>query len=392
MDIFQQSILKHKEHQGKIRIESRMPLETAQDLSLAYTPGVAGPCQAIAQNKDRVYDYTSKGNMVAIVTDGSAVLGLGDIGPQASLPVMEGKALLFKRFAGVDAFPLCLDSRDVDEIVSIITALSPGFGGINIEDIAAPACFEIEDRLVKALDIPVFHDDQHGTAVVTLAALINALRLVDKKMEDIRVVISGAGAAGISIARLLRRQGVQHLLVCDSKGILSHSRKEPMNAYKTALARETNPDGRTGSLAQALVGADLFIGVSRAGLVSQEMVASMANQAIVMAMANPDPEIDPALAKAAGARVVCTGRSDYPNQVNNVLAFPGIFRGALDVRAGAINEAMKLAAAQAIADMIPYEDLREDYVIPDAFLANIGYEVGKRVAQAAKDSGLAQKK
>lgn len=392
MDIFEKSLRRHAATQGKISIESKMPLKTAEDLSLAYTPGVAEPCLRIAEDPIKAYEYTSKGNLVAIVSDGSAVLGLGNIGGLASLPVMEGKAVLFKAFGNVDAFPICLDTSNPDEIVAIVKALAPTFGGINIEDIASPACFEIEKRLIEALDIPVFHDDQHGTAVVTLAALINSLKVVDKTMSQVNVVVCGAGAAGIAITKLLLKEGVTQLVMCDRLGIVSTKREVGMNEYKRLMATLTNPSQMDGSLADALVGADVFIGVSHKGVLSREMIESMNHDAVIMAMANPDPEIEPYIAREAGARVVCTGRSDYPNQVNNVLAFPGIFRGALDVRATEINEEMKIAAARAIAEFIRPEELNENYVIPQVLDKDIGVAVGKKVAEAAIASGVATKK
>ncbi|QRN86449.1 NAD-dependent malic enzyme [Clostridia bacterium] len=392
MNIFEESLLAHKKAKGKIAIKSKMPLESNKDLSIAYTPGVAEPCRHIAKDEMLAYDYTNKGNLVAIVSDGTAVLGLGDIGGQASMPVMEGKAILFKEFGDVDAFPICLSTKNPDEIVAVVKAIAPTFGGINIEDIAAPACFEIERRLKKELSIPVFHDDQHGTAVVTLAALINALRVVEKEMSDVRVVINGAGAAGIAIAKLLLQEGVEHLVLCDRTGILYEKRIEGMNEAKREIAAKTNKGELKGTLAEAMKGADVFIGVSSKDVVKEEMVASMNDGAIVMAMANPDPEINPDLAKKAGAAIVCTGRSDYPNQVNNVLAFPGIFRGALDVMATDINEEMKVAAAHAIADLVKVEELSTEYVIPDALNKEIGIKVGEKVAEAAIRSGVARKK
>jgi malate dehydrogenase (oxaloacetate-decarboxylating) len=337
------------------------------------------------------YEYTSKGNLVAIVSDGTAVLGLGDIGGQASMPVMEGKAILFKEFGDVDAFPICLSTKDPDEIVAVVKAIAPTFGGINIEDISAPACFEIERRLKAELSIPVFHDDQHGTAVVTLAALINALRVVEKDMKDIKIVINGAGAAGIAIAKLLLQEGAENLVLCDRSGILYTGRPQGMNEAKTEIAIGTNKEGLRGGLAEAMSGSDVFIGVSSKDVVSEEMVASMNDGSIVMAMANPAPEITPELAKKAGACIVCTGRSDYPNQVNNVLAFPGIFRGALDVMATDINEDMKVAAAHAIADLVKPEQLCAEYVIPEALNKEIGIVVGEKVAEAAIKSGVARK-
>ncbi len=392
MTIYDESIEMHEKYKGKISIESKVPLASTHDLSIAYTPGVAEPCLRIAQNPILAYDYTSKGNMVAIVSDGTAVLGLGNIGGQASLPVMEGKAILFKAFGGVDAFPICLNTTDPDEIVNIIKALEPSFGGINIEDIASPACFEIEKRLKAELSIPVFHDDQHGTAVVTLAALINSLRLVKKDMSEIHIVINGAGAAGIAISNLLLKEGAEHLVICDRNGIIYNGRKEGMNQAKYEMALRTNPRRLVGGLAEAMKKADVFIGVSSKDVLTQEMVSSMNEKSIVMAMANPDPEILPPLASKAGAFIVCTGRSDYPNQVNNVLAFPGIFRGALDVHATDINEEMKIAAAKAIADLVMPEELSPTYVIPAALNKDVGRIVGEKVALAAIASGVARKK
>jgi malate dehydrogenase (oxaloacetate-decarboxylating) len=391
MNIFEESVLMHKKYKGKIAIKSKMPLKNNKDLSLAYTPGVAEPCLEIARDEMLAYEYTSKGNLVAIVSDGTAVLGLGDIGGQASMPVMEGKAILFKEFGDVDAFPICLSTKDPDEIVAVVKAIAPTFGGINIEDISAPACFEIERRLKAELSIPVFHDDQHGTAVVTLAALINALRVVEKDMKDIKIVINGAGAAGIAIAKLLLQEGAENLVLCDRSGILYTGRPQGMNEAKTEIAIGTNKEGLRGGLAEAMSGSDVFIGVSSKDVVSEEMVASMNDGSIVMAMANPAPEITPELAKKAGACIVCTGRSDYPNQVNNVLAFPGIFRGALDVMATDINEDMKVAAAHAIADLVKPEQLCAEYVIPEALNKEIGIVVGEKVAEAAIKSGVARK-
>ncbi len=374
---------------GKIEVISKLPVETRDDLSLAYTPGVAEPCRKIHANRADVYKYTAKGNLVAVVTDGSAVLGLGNIGPEAGLPVMEGKAILFKEFANVDAFPICLDTNDVDEIVRTVKLTAPGFGGINLEDIGAPRCFEIEERLKKELDIPVFHDDQHGTAIVVLAGLINALKVVEKNIEDVKVVVNGAGAAGTAIAKLLLSTGVKDLIACDKVGILYRG-IEGVDDAKKELAKVTNKDNTKGSLADALKGADVFIGVSAPGIVSQEMVSSMNRDSILFAMANPTPEIMPELAKAAGAKVIGTGRSDFPNQVNNVLAFPGIFRGALDVRAREINEEMKIAAAYAIAGMIDEKDLNEDNVIPYALDRAVAASVAEAIKAAARKSGAAR--
>lgn len=389
MNYFEESLKLHEDNRGKIEIKSKMEVKTRDDLSLAYTPGVAEPCRKIHENEENVYKYTSKGNMVAVVTDGTAVLGLGDIGPKAGLPVMEGKALLFKEFANVDAFPICLDTKDVDEIVKTVKLIAPGFGGINLEDIGAPRCFEIEEKLKKELDIPVFHDDQHGTAIVVLAGIINGLKVVNKKIENIKVVVNGAGAAGTAISKLLLSLGVANLIVCDKVGIL-YDGIENVDDAKKALAKVTNPDNLKGTLADALVGADVFIGVSAPGIVSQDMVKSMNNDSILFAMANPTPEIMPDLAKEAGARVIGTGRSDFPNQVNNVLAFPGIFKGALDVRATEINEEMKIAAAYAIANMIKDEDLNEDNVIPYALDRAVAHNVAEAIKDAARKSGVAR--
>ena len=389
MNYYEESLKLHEMNIGKIEIKSKVEVKTREDLSLAYTPGVAEPCRKIHEKEDNVYKYTSKGNLVAVVTDGTAVLGLGDIGPKAGLPVMEGKAILFKEFAGVDAFPICLDTKNVDEIVRTVKLIAPGFGGINLEDIAAPRCFEVEERLKKELDIPVFHDDQHGTAIVVLAGLINALKVVNKKIDDIKVVINGAGSAGTAIAKLLLSSGVKNLIACDKVGILYRG-IDNVDDAKKELAKVTNPENLKGTLADAIVGADVFIGVSAPGIVTQDMVKSMNKDSILFAMANPTPEIMPDDAKAAGARVVGTGRSDFPNQVNNVLAFPGIFRGALDVRAREINEAMKIAAAYAIASMIKEEDLNENNVIPYALDRTVAANVAEAIKKAARESGAAR--
>jgi len=389
VNYFEESLKLHENKIGKIEVISKIPVETRDDLSLAYTPGVAEPCRKIHENRENVYKYTAKGNLVAVVTDGSAVLGLGNIGPEAGLPVMEGKAILFKEFANVDAFPICLDTNDVDEIVRTVKLTAPGFGGINLEDIGAPRCFEIEERLKKELDIPVFHDDQHGTAIVVLAGLINALKVVGKNIEDIKVVVNGAGAAGTAISKLLLSTGVKDLIACDKVGILYRG-IEGVDDAKKELAKVTNKENVKGSLADALAGADVFIGVSAPGIVSQEMVSSMNRDSILFAMANPTPEIMPELAKAAGAKVIGTGRSDFPNQVNNVLAFPGIFRGALDVRASEINEEMKIAAAYAIASMIKVDDLHEDNVIPYALDRAVAAKVAEAIKDAARKSGVAR--
>ena len=384
------SLQLHQESQGKIEIMSKVPLRTQRDLTLAYSPGVAAPCLAIKEEPEKIYDYTSKSNLVAVVTNGTAVLGLGSIGAGAGLPVMEGKAILFKGFAGVDSVPIALDSKDPQEIIRAVEMMAPTFGGINLEDIKAPECFVIENELKKRLDIPVFHDDQHGTAIVVASALINALRVVKKEMGAIRVVVNGAGAAGQAITRLLVSLGVQDILLCDTKGAIYEGRPEGMNPFKDDIAKITNRQMHKGNLAEVLKGADVFVGVSVAGCVTEEMVRSMAADPIIMAMANPTPEIMPELAHAAGARIVCTGRSDYPNQVNNLLAFPSIFRGALDVRAKEINEEMKLAAAYAIAGLISEKELDPDHVITSPFDPRVAPAVAKAVAKAAIDTGVAR--
>lgn len=389
MDYAVSSLKLHEDYVGKLEIKSKVSVSTRDDLSLAYTPGVAEPCKKIHAEPMDVYKYTAKGNLVAVVTDGTAVLGLGDIGPKAALPVMEGKAVLFKAFANVDAFPICVDSTDTDTIVEVVKMIAPGFGGINLEDISAPRCFEIESRLKKELDIPVFHDDQHGTAVVVCAALINALKIVDKRLDQIKVVVNGAGAAGTSIVQMLLNLGISNILACDREGILVRTDNHN-NTSKAELAEITNPQLITGKLMDAMKGADVFIGVSAANVVTEEMVTSMATDSIVFAMANPVPEIMPEHAKNAGARIIGTGRSDFPNQINNVLAFPGIFRGALDVRASDINEAMKVAAVYAIADIVSTNELNETYVIPDAFDPRVGQHVAKAVADAAVKSNIAR--
>jgi malate dehydrogenase (oxaloacetate-decarboxylating) len=381
----------HKEHKGKVGIYSKVSVQNASDLSLAYSPGVAEPCLEIYSDDSLVYDYTSKGNLVAVVSNGTAVLGLGHIGPKAAMPVMEGKALLFKSFADVDAFPICLGTTDTDEIVRTVKLLEPTFGGVNLEDIAAPQCFEIEERLRKECDIPVFHDDQHGTAIVTAAGLINALKLNNKKIEDIRVAVNGAGAAGVAIVKLLLLIGVKDVILCDTKGIIYKCRPVGMNPFKDEMAKITNREKKQGTLADALVGADVFVGVSAAGAVTKEMVRSMHRDPIIFAMANPVPEIMPEEAKEAGALVIGTGRSDFPNQVNNVLAFPGIFRGALDVHAKEINEEMKIAAVNAIAGLISADELNADYVIPDPFDPRVAAHVAEAVAKAAIETDVAQR-
>jgi len=387
----EEALKMHEEHHGKVEIHSKVQVNNAKELSLAYSPGVAEPCLEIYADENKVYDYTSKGNLVAVVSNGTAVLGLGKIGPKAAMPVMEGKAVLFKSFADVDAFPICLATNDTDEIVQTVKLLEPTFGGVNLEDIAAPQCFEIEDRLRKACDIPVFHDDQHGTAIVTAAGLINALKLADKKIEDIRVAVNGAGAAGVAIVKLLLRMGVKDVILCDTKGIIYEGRPVGMNPFKDEMARMTNREQKQGTLAEALIGADVFVGVSAAGAVTKEMVRSMHRDPIIFAMANPVPEIMPDEAKEAGALVMGTGRSDFPNQVNNVLAFPGIFRGALDVRAKEINEEMKLAAVYAIAGLISEDELNTNYVIPDPFDPRVAAHVASAVAYAAMETKVARK-
>ena len=379
----------HKENQGKLEIVSKVDLGSSKDLTLAYTPGVAAPCLEIKDDYNKIYDYTTKSNMVAVVTNGTAVLGLGNIGAGAGLPVMEGKAVLFKSFAGVDAVPLCLNSRNVDDICQTVEMLEPGFGGINLEDIKAPECFDIETRLKETMNIPVFHDDQHGTAVVAVSALMNGFKLIDKRFRDAKVVVNGAGAAGMAITRLLQAVGTKHIILCDTKGAIYEGRADGMNPYKEDIARITNKRKEAGSLVDVIKGADVFIGVSVAKCVTEEMVRSMNKDAIIMAMANPEPEIMPELAKKAGARIVCTGRSDFPNQVNNLLAFPGIFRGALDVRATDINTEMKIAAATAIASLIPEEELSEDNIIISPFDKRVAPRVASAVAQAAIDTGVA---
>ena len=388
MNYAEESLRLHGEWNGKIEVVSRVPVKTKEDLSLAYTPGVAQPCLEIQKDYDKSFTLTRRSNLVAVITDGTAVLGLGDIGPEAGMPVMEGKCALFKSFGDVDAFPICVRSKDVDEIVRTIYLISGSFGGINLEDIAAPRCFEIERRLKEICDIPIFHDDQHGTAVVVGAALLNALKVTGKNIEDIKVVINGAGSAGIAIAYHIMALGVKHLKVIDSKGILADP--ESPNPAKAEMARITNPEKMTGKLADAMSGADVFIGVSAPHVVTQEMIRSMAKDPIVLAMANPVPEIEPKDALEAGAAVVGTGRSDHPNQINNVLVFPGLFRGALDVRARDINQEMKLAASRALADLVSPEELNSEYVLPAPFDPRVGPAVAKAVAQAARDSGVAR--
>ena len=389
MNIKEKALLAHENWRGKLDVVPKCPITNAEELAIAYTPGVAEPCLRIRDDVELSYQYTGRGNLVAVVTDGSAVLGLGDIGPEAGMPVMEGKCALFKAFGGVNAIPLCIRSHDVDEIVNTVALLAGSFGGVNLEDISAPRCFEIERRLKERCDIPIFHDDQHGTAVITLAGLMNALRLVGKKLEDITVVTSGAGAAGTAIVRLLISLGLKNVIMCDRKGAIYEGR-EGLNPEKADIARLTNREKKVGSLAEVIRGADVFIGVSAPGALTREMVSTMARDAIIFACANPTPEIFPDEAKAGGARVVATGRSDFPNQVNNVLAFPGIFRGALDARARDINDEMKLAAARALAALVSDDELCEDYVLPAAFDPRVGPAVAKAVAQAARDSGVAR--
>ena len=389
MDVKEKALLAHEQWKGKLDIRTKCPITNAEELSIAYTPGVAEPCLKIRDDVNLSYKYTGRGNLGAVVTDGTAVLGLGDIGPEAGMPVMEGKCALFKAFGGVDAVPLCVRSKDVDDIVNTVALLAGSFGGINLEDISAPRCFEIERKLKQRCDIPIFHDDQHGTAVITLAGLLNALKVVGKKIEAIQVVTSGAGAAGTAIIRLLISMGLKKVIMCDSKGAIYEGR-EGLNAEKADIARLTNREKKAGPLKDVIVGADVFIGVSAPGALTKEMVQTMAKDAIIFACANPTPEIFPEEAKAGGAKVVATGRSDFPNQVNNVLAFPGIFRGALDVLASDINDEMKIAAAYAIAGLVSDEDLCPDYVLPAAFDPRVGPTVAKAVAKAAKDSGVAR--
>ena len=391
MDKKEFALKQHEEWQGKLEISCRAKVKTPEDLAVAYTPGVAEPCLKISEDTDLSYKYTRRGNMVAVVTDGTAVLGLGDIGPEAGMPVMEGKCVLFKEFGGVDAIPLCVRSKNVDDIVNTVALLAGSFGGVNLEDISAPRCFEIEKKLKERCDIPIFHDDQHGTAVITLAGITNALKLVGKKKEDVRIVVNGAGAAAIAITRLLITAGFKDITLCDRSGAIYEGREDHMNPVKVEMSKVTNPARRQGKLADVIKGADVFIGVSAPNVLNKEMVGTMAKDAIIFACANPTPEIFPDEAKAGGARVVSTGRSDYPNQCNNVLAFPGIFRGTFDVRASDINDEMKLAAAQAIADLISDEELNEDYILPQAFDPRVGKAVAAAVAEAARRTGVARK-
>ena len=387
MDLREEALKLHKDNKGKIEVVSKVKVENAKDLSIAYTPGVAEPCKEIHANPELIYDYTNKGNMVAVVTDGSAVLGLGNIGARAGMPVMEGKSVLFKSFADVDAFPICIESQDVEIVVQTVKQIAPSFGGINLEDIAAPRCFEIEERLKKELDIPVFHDDQHGTAVIVLAGIINGLKVVGKKIENVTAVVSGAGAAGTAISKLLVSSGIKDVIICNSKGILDKN-DEKLDPIRKEMALKTNKTNKKGSLADVMAGADIFIGVSAPNIVTKEMIESMNENSMAFAMANPVPEVLPEVALAGGIRVMGTGRSDFPNQVNNVLAFPGIFRGALDVRAKEINEEMKLAAAHAIAGLVTEEELNEEYIIPKAFDKRVAKAVAKAVSEAAIKTGV----
>ncbi len=389
MGIAEESLKLHYEKRGKIEMVSRVPVKSKEDLSLAYTPGVAAPCLEIQKNIDLSYELTNRWNTCAVITDGTAVLGLGDIGPEAGMPVMEGKCVLFKELGGVDAFPICVRTKDVDEFVKAVYLISGSFGGINLEDISAPRCFEIEDKLKAMCDIPVFHDDQHGTAVITLAGVMNALKIVGKKKEDLRVAVSGAGAAATAITKLLLNYGIKDIIMCDRQGAIYEGRPG-LNPAKEAMAHITNPRKAQGALKDVIVGADMFIGVSAPGMLTGEMIRTMANDPIIFACANPTPEIMPDEAKAAGARIVCSGRSDFPNQINNVLAFPGIFRGAFDVRASQITEEMKIAAANALAAIIPDDELNEDYIIPAAFDERVRPAIASAVARAARECGVAR--
>ncbi|MGJ0906795.1 NAD(P)-dependent malic enzyme [Clostridium botulinum] len=389
MDIKEKSLMVHKKFKGKLSIEGKIQVKNKEDLSIAYTPGVAEPCVKISEDKSLVYEYTMKGNTVAVVTNGTAVLGLGDIGPYAGLPVMEGKALLFKEFANIDSFPICIDSKEPEEIIKTVKLIAPGFGGINLEDIKAPECFYIEKKLKEELDIPVFHDDQHGTAIVVLAGIYNALRFVGKKLEEARIVINGAGSAGISICKLLLQAGAKNIIMCDKEGSLVKGNNN-LNEAQKLIAEVTNKENEKGTLKDVIKGKDVFIGVSAPNILTEEMVATMNNDSIVFAMANPTPEIMPDKAKKAGARVVATGRSDFPNQINNVLVFPGIFRGALDVRSKVINEEMKLAASKAIASLVQDNELNEEYIIPGAFDKRVAQVVAEEVKKVALEMGLSK--
>ncbi|MCW6111547.1 NAD(P)-dependent malic enzyme [Clostridium sporogenes] len=389
MDIKEKSLMVHKKFKGKLSIEGKIQVKNKEDLSIAYTPGVAEPCVKISEDKSLVYEYTMKGNTVAVVTNGTAVLGLGDIGPYAGLPVMEGKALLFKEFANIDSFPICIDSKDPEEIIKTVKLIAPGFGGINLEDIKAPECFYIEKKLKEELDIPVFHDDQHGTAIVVLAGIYNALRFVGKKLEEARIVINGAGSAGVSICKLLLQAGAKNIIMCDKEGSLVKGNNN-LNEAQKLIAEVTNKENEKGTLKDVIKGKDVFIGVSAPNILTEEMVATMNNDSIVFAMANPTPEIMPDKAKKAGARVVATGRSDFPNQINNVLVFPGIFRGALDIRSKVINEEMKLAASKAIASLVQDNELNEEYIIPGAFDKRVAQVVAEEVKKVALEMGLSK--
>lgn len=390
MSLKEEAMKKHYEWAGKIEVTARSKVDTREKLSIAYTPGVAEPCLVIRDDVDKSYELTRRWNLVAVITDGTAVLGLGDIGPEAGMPVMEGKCVLFKEFGAVDAFPLCIKSKDVDTIVETVSQISGSFGGINLEDISAPRCFEIENRLKKRCDIPIFHDDQHGTAIVVSAAMINAMKLTARSLGEQKVVVSGAGAAGISVTRLLIKMGLKNVILCDRQGAIYTGRGD-LNPVKEDMAAISNPEKKAGPLSEAIKGADIFIGVSGPGIVTEEMVRSMNRDPIIFAMSNPVPEIMPDLAKKAGASVIGTGRSDYPNQINNVLAFPGVFRGALDVRASDINDEMKIAAAYAIASIVSDSELKPEYIIPNAFDERVGKTVAAAVAKAARDSGVARK-
>ena len=389
-DVYARALALHRENRGKVAITGKMPVTSMAELALAYTPGVAEPCRVINKNPEEVYEVTSKGNMVAVITDGTAVLGLGDIGPAAALPVMEGKAVLFKSFADIDAFPICIDSKDPDEIVRVSSLITSSFGGINLEDIGAPRCFEVEKRLQEICDIPVFHDDQHGTAVIVLAGLLNALKVVGKKLEDVKIVLAGAGAAGIAISKFAMSAGAKNVILCDRRGPIYKGRTEGMNWAKEEIAEVSNPAGEKGTIADVMKGADVFLGLSGPGSVDADMVKTMAKDAIVFAMANPTPEIYPDEAAAAGAAVIATGRSDFPNQINNCLGFPGIFRGALDVRASVINEEMKLAAAHALANLVSPEELKADWIIPEVMDKRVVPAVAEAVAEAARKTGVAR--